>query len=351
MKIGLVIYGSLDTVSGGYYYDRRLVASLRQSGDEVGIFSLPSRHYAAHLTDNLHFHLPADLDLLIQDELNHPSLLTANAGPHPYPIVSLVHHLRSSEEHPAVYAPLYRFIERQYLRSVDGFIFNSQTTRASVQALAGIEKPDLIALPPTDRFGRPVTEDAVARRAARPGPLKVIFVGNVIPRKGLHTLVEALSELSAGAVILQVVGSLTADPAYARRIRERVDGLGLVDSVSFRGILKEDELCAALLGSDVLAVPSSYEGFGIVYLEGMAFGLPAIGTTAGAAGEIITPEENGYLIDPGNSPALADDLSALQADRKLLIRLSLAALERYRHMPAWDQTAGCIREFLLNRIS
>src|SRR5512146_736280 len=97
MKVGLVIYGSLDTLSGGYLYDRKLVEYLRSRGDTVEIISLPWRNYPTHFVDNLSFKLPGNLDLLIQDELNHPSLIFANQGKHPYPILSLVHHLRCSE--------------------------------------------------------------------------------------------------------------------------------------------------------------------------------------------------------------------------------------------------------------
>ncbi len=63
----------LDTMSGGYLYDRKLVKSLRKRGDQVEIISLPWRKYAAHLTDNFHFRLPRGFDLIIEDELNHPS--------------------------------------------------------------------------------------------------------------------------------------------------------------------------------------------------------------------------------------------------------------------------------------
>jgi hypothetical protein len=110
MRIGLVIYGSLDTVSGGYLYDRKLVEHLRAQGDTVEIFPLPWRNYAAHLADNLHFRLPPNLDILIQDELNHPSLIAANAGKHPYPIISLVHHLLCSELRPKWQNAFYRVI-------------------------------------------------------------------------------------------------------------------------------------------------------------------------------------------------------------------------------------------------
>ncbi len=52
MKIGFIIYGSLDTLSGGYLYDRKLVEYFRSQGDTVEIISVPWRNYAAHLTDN-----------------------------------------------------------------------------------------------------------------------------------------------------------------------------------------------------------------------------------------------------------------------------------------------------------
>jgi glycosyltransferase involved in cell wall biosynthesis len=95
-------------------------------------------------------------------------------------------------------------------------------------------------------------------------------------------------------------------------------------------------------------VPSSYEGFGIAYLEGMAFGLPAIATTAGAAGEIVTHGKDGYLISPGDSHALAEHLLQLAMDRQLLLAMSLAARERFLAHPTWEQSGETIREFLLD---
>jgi glycosyltransferase involved in cell wall biosynthesis len=82
----------------------------------------------------------------------------------------------------------------------------------------------------------------------------------------------------------------------------------------------------------------------------MGFGLPAIGTTAGAAGEIIEDGTTGFLIEPGDSATLASRLADLSADRGLLTRLSLSARTRYLRQPKWEQTAGQIREFLLKQI-
>lgn len=345
MKLGLLIYGSLETLSGGYLYDRKLVDYLRARGDTMEIISLPWRNYATHLTDNLHFRLPADLDLLIQDELNHPSLLCANARPHPCPVISLVHHLRCSEQRPAWQNWFYRLVEKRYLESVDGFIFNSQTTKRVVNSLLENSRPDIVAYPPTDRLGQGITETEIEIRAGQPGPLRILFLGNLIRRKGLHMLLEAISHQQS-AFSLDVIGGLTAEPEYARAIQEKVANHGLQSTVHFHGPLDNEELIQKLKSAHVLVVPSSYEGFGIVYLEGMAFGLPAIGTTAGAASEIISDGENGYLVPPDDATVLAERLSLLATDRKLLARMSLKALKRYHEQPTWEQTAGQIREFL-----
>ena len=141
MRFGLLIYGDLADQSGGYLYDRKLVDHLGANGHTVDLISLPWRSYVRHLGDNLNaalFHRLHNLDvnLLLQDELNHPSLFDLNPrlrAEVKYPIISIVHHLRSSEQHPWPLLPLYRTVERRYLASVDGFIFNSATTQRVVQ--------------------------------------------------------------------------------------------------------------------------------------------------------------------------------------------------------------------------
>ena len=353
MRIGLLIYGSLETLSGGYLYDRKLVEALRRQGHELQIISLPWRNYAAHLGDNLYYRLPSGLDVLIEDELNHPSLLTANLHrPMPqYPVISLVHHLRCSEGRPRWQNALYRIVESRYLNSVDGFVFNSNTTRSVVTDLVGNTRPGIVAYPPTDRFGSALPEAFVHARATESGPLRLLFLGNVIPRKGLQTLLEAVSKQNDTGgnlpVSLDVIGSLTADPTYARRMQAFAQTHGLQSFVRFHGALDEVALAEQLRQAHLLVVPSSYEGFGIVYLEGMGFGLPAIGTSAGAAAEIIHDGMNGYLIAPADTQTLAAHLTTLAQDRALLVQLSLNALERYRQQPPWEQTATEIGAFLM----
>ncbi len=344
MRIGLVIYGSLETLSGGYLYDRKLVEYLHSQGDSVRISSLPWRNYGAHLIDNLGFKLPGNLDILIQDELNHPSLIAANWGKHPYPIISLIHHLRSSELRPKWQNVFYRAIERKYLKSVDGYVFNSKTTEGVVNSFLENTKPGIVAYPPTDRFGDPISENEIIERA-KGAELRILFLGNVIYRKGLHTLLKAVS-IQPSAFRVDVIGSLTSEPVYEKLIQEFIAKNHLSAFIFLHGSLDHEPLIEKLKQAHVLVVPSSYEGFGIVYLEGMGFGLPAIGTTAGAAGEIIEHGQTGYLIAPDDSKSLADHLQSLAEDRVLLTRLSLNARARYLRQPAWVETARSIRDFL-----
>jgi len=358
MKIGLVIYGSLDTVSGGYLYDRKLAEYLRAQGDVVEIISLPWRNYASHLMDNLHFRLPRDLDLIIEDELNHPSLLFANREPHPCPVISLVHHLRCSELRPKWQNDLYRVVEKKYLQSVDGFVFNSRTTESVVNSLAEMSKPSVVAYPPTDRFGDEVISEQEIRERAKSDKLRILFLGNVIYRKGLHTLLKAVKgaalSLSKGQrsnVIVDVVGGLAAEPRYAYEMERYVLTHGLSSSVTFHGALNNEPLVEMYKQAHVMVVPSSHEGFGIVYLEGMGFGLPAIGTTAGAAGEVITHGEDGYLIKRDDDVTLAEIIGELATDREKLLRSSLNAVKRYKSQPRWEETAREIRAFLCRMIT
>jgi glycosyltransferase involved in cell wall biosynthesis len=359
MRLGLVIYGDLETVSGGYLYDRKLVEHLQRRGDEVEVISLPWRNYAWHLLDNFSASLrrrfrAARFDVLLQDELNHPSLFWLNERIRrtlPYPIFSIVHHLRSSESRPAWQNRLYLQIERRYLCGVDGFILNSQTTRRAVEqnGVSLVSRPHLVAYPAGDQFAPQISVTEIARRASEPGPLRILFLGNLIPRKGLHTLLAALNQLPAGLCSLSVIGSQQVDPGYTRAVRRQIDRLGLADRVQMLGSLPTDALAACLRSHQMLAVPSTYEGYGIVYLEGMGFGLPAIATTGGAAEEIVTTGVDGYLIPPGAAAALAQCLDRLAHDRHLLRQMSLAARQRYLAQPTWGQTAGQIRAFLLAR--
>ncbi|MEK7808673.1 MAG: glycosyltransferase family 4 protein, partial [Chloroflexota bacterium] len=196
-----------------------------------------------------------------------------------------------------------------------------------------------VAYPSGDRFNASITPDQVRARATQT-PLKILFVGNLIPRKGLHTLLDALEKVS-GNWELVIVGNPNIDRRYTESIQRR-----LTPRMKLLGLLSDTQLAEQFATSHLLAVPSQYEGFGIVYLEGMGFGLPAITTTSGGASEIITHGENGFVIERDDSESLARNLQSLISNRDLLAQMSLNALERFKKHPTWAESMGKVREFI-----
>jgi glycosyltransferase involved in cell wall biosynthesis len=173
-------------------------------------------------------------------------------------------------------------------------------------------------------------------------------VGNLIPRKRLDVALHALAALPERVAALTVVGDAGPDPAHAAALTRLAARLGIAGRVTFRGRLSDPALRDEFEQSHLLVVPSDYEGFGIVYLEGMAAGLPAIATSSGAAHEVISDGINGFLIPPGDRVKLALLIQDLADDRDRLAEMSRAALDRFRSHPAWETSMDQARQFLLS---
>jgi len=319
MKIGFVA-GGLERVTGGNLYDLKLIECLRAAGEQVEVIAAPA----------------AGFDLLVEDAL--VRRLTRS----PVPRVGLVHYLRSRDR-----GGLFNlFADSAYLNSLDGFIFNSEATARDAGALLSRPKPSVVAFPGADRFAAEVGAEEIEARAKAKGPLRLLFTGNVIRRKGLHVLLDALARAPRGLWSLTVAGALDLEPAYVRAVRKKIAAAGIAGSVVFRGVLDEQELSAAFRDSQVLAVPSLYEPAGMVYLEALGFGLPVIAGTRGGAGEIVTHGREGFLVRPGDSFGLHNYLGIMINNRSLLSRMSLAALERHKSLPTWEANGRLVRDFL-----
>lgn len=353
MHVGLVLYGSLDTRTGGYLYDRKLLEGLHKLGDSVQVFSLPWRAYIRRLGDNLSLTFQrrledASLDVLLQDELNHPSLVLLNRRLKKRircPTYSIVHHLRSSEPHLWPLKKLYGWVEARYLESVDGFICNSQATWRSVCGLVAEPSAHVVAPPGRDHIQPRIQPTAISSRMRSPGPLEILFLGAISPRKGLRTLLEALA-LTHGGWRLSIAGDPNRYPKYVRDMRRFVREQKLAPRVTFHGELPDGEVSQLMGRAHILCVPSSYEGFGIVFLEAMGFGMVPIGGTRGGTSELIDDGKTGYLIDPGDARSLAGTLRRLSQDRALLERLALEAHRRFLQHATWEDSVGRIRSFL-----
>lgn len=354
MRIALIIYGSLDTISGGYLYDRKLVEKLRASGHEVDILSLPWRNYARHLLDNFSDRIykqiqPKDYDVVLQDELNHPSLIRLNARLRgELPLISIVHHLRISEQgigfcNPAGYA--YRFFERQYLKSVDGMLFTSNETLKTVQAIGCLPEHHHVAHPSASHLNSTLS---IAKSIK--GLPKLLFVGNVIHRKRLLDILMALYIHVETEWSLTIAGRNDIDPKYTAYLKNYIEIRGMSERVRFTGPVSQQELVELYEKHDVFIMPSAHEGFGIVYLEGMSFGLPVIASSAGGAVDIVEHGKNGFLVEPDDEDQIANAIKQLSKP-EVYRKLSEGALQTYQAHPDWDTSMAGAEQFIKETVA
>jgi glycosyltransferase involved in cell wall biosynthesis len=354
MHVAFVIYGSLDEMSGGFLYDRQLVEHLRQRRHRVTMVALPWRSYTRSLPDNMSRRLLRAMqrqtfDLILQDELVHPSFFQLNQRLRRVvrlPIVSLIHLLRSSENGSAAWRRLYRWIERCYLASIDGFIYVNRHIEARVHAMLKTHPPGIIAHPAGDHLPTGLTSKQIIRRAYCPGPLNLIFVGNLTPLKGLHLVLAALHGIPLDDWRLTVIGSLDRDPDYVRRIRQQIRAAGWEDNVTLRGMLSNAEVGSHLAQSDVFAVPSNPESYSIAYLEAMNHGLPIIANAQSDSADLIEHGVSGFCLQPDDIHGFAQHLRTLARDRQGLAQMSLAARKRFVSLPTWEQSMQRAVRFL-----
>jgi glycosyltransferase involved in cell wall biosynthesis len=329
VRVGLIIYGSLDLVSGGFLYDRLVVRQLRAAGVEVQVVALPWRRWGGALAENLQ-PWPAALEgcqVVLQDQLIHPAVFARNARLR-RPIIALVHNLSCA---PGVVS-LPAVVERRYFETVDGAVAVCHDTLARVRALApGL--PGVVARAGRDHLPPP------GRRPEGHGPLRLLFVGTVMPHKGLHRLLEALSPLPPDWT-LDVVGSLTADPAYAARLRATAPA-----SVRWHGQLDGEALWRAFGHSDLFVLPSDREAYSVACLEALGFGLPVLVTDRGGMREMISGDE-GLVLPPDQPAAWTGAIAHLMMDRTRLAAMSAAARARFEAHGTWGQTAAAIAGFL-----
>ncbi|MGO9242023.1 MAG: glycosyltransferase family 4 protein [Bryobacteraceae bacterium] len=153
------------------------------------------------------------------------------------------------------------------------------------------------------------------------GPLKLIFVGRLDPRKGLHYLFEALERLAPSGFQLTMAGRWV--PGYRdwllRRRRVTFTDLGQIGGGQLLSVLRENHL---------LVLPSLFEGFGLVISEALACGIPVLATERTGAPDVIENGKQGFCVRAACSEDIAQVLSMIMDNRKMLINMGEEARKR-----------------------
>ncbi len=176
----------------------------------------------------------------------------------------------------------------------------------------------------------------------------VLFVGSLVPRKGLPYLVEAAKKVVKQQANTKFV--IVGDGPLRKQLDESLNNARLMDNFMFLGNLKEDQLSAIYSAADVFVLPSIQEGQGIVLLEAQACGIPVVAFGEGGVYEAVRDKETGFLVDLGNSGGLADELLKLLGDDALRKKMGAAGRRFVTENFTWDLCAqrmlGVYREEL-----
>jgi glycosyltransferase involved in cell wall biosynthesis len=189
---------------------------------------------------------------------------------------------------------------------------------------------DLVGHGVSERFLRDAPSATAARGAG------ILYCGSWTHVKGIAYLIDAFAMLSRSraGVRLTILGGGVPREAIVSAFPEHSRGLlTIVDRVP------EDDVMAAYRRHDVLAWPSTYEGYGMVLLEAMSQRLPVVATPVGCARSLVTPEESGLLVPARDAAALAAALGRMLDDQALARRCAAAAFERVQPL-TWSRTAA-----------
>src|SRR5262249_8720911 len=107
------------------------------------------------------------------------------------------------------------------------------------------------------------------------------------------------------------------DATFAALFQQQHAGKPWLDRVHFHNAVPDADLQAFYRDADVFVAPSLYESFGLIYLEAMQYGVPVVGCRVSNVPEVVSHEEEGLLVEPGNAAALADALDRLMRDESL----------------------------------
>lgn len=152
--------------------------------------------------------------------------------------------------------------------------------------------------------------------------------------KGADALIRAVADLRAAIPNIQLVAIGSGDDLT--RLRRIAAELHMEDRAHFLEKLSDEEVAACYAHADVFALPSTGEGFGLVFLEAMAFGKPVVGVAAGGVTDIVHDGENGFLVPPGDAQRLSDALRALLENDSLRARLGAAGTEMVKRKYSFE---------------
>ena len=339
MHASLIVPAPFDAVSGGYAYDRHIVAGLRDAGHTVRVVELLGAHpitdeFARDAACAAWDGIAADSRPII-DGLALPAFAGLDDALSARNAVGLIHHPTALETgFDADQRAALMSIEKRLLPRLSRIIATSETTADNLVSSFGIDRERIrIVVPGTDPAPRSPGSGATS--------CHILSIGTLVPRKGHDVLLRALARLFDLDWQLTIVGSPERDPVHARTLTALAEELGIAKHVRFAGEVVGEALAALWQKADIFALATHWEGYGMVIAEALKRGVPVAVTDGGAAGKLVTPEA-GVVCPLDDKINLSKALRRMIFARELRHDMAEAAWQVGASLPDWPAQ---VREF------
>ena len=337
-RIAFAVPGDLTTPTGGYAYDRRMIAELRQLGWSIDFVDLgedfPWPDSEARMAAEVRLSaIPADRAIVI-DGLAFGVLpeLALKLRLH-NPLVALVHHPLALESGlSATQIAKLQESERAALAAAARVVVTSKATARCIASDYAVASERIFVVTPG------VDLAPVTRRNGGGSIVQLLSIGAVVPRKGFDVLVTALATLIDLPWQLSIVGDRSRDVQTAADLDKDIARFGLSNRVTLLGAVSPACLAVQFANADLFVLASRFEGYGMAYAEAIAHGLPVVGTTAGAIVDTV-PAGAGVLVRPNDHVALASALRRLIEEPGERRQLADCARNAATRLPSWQDSA------------
>lgn len=326
--------GQLETLTGGYHYDRRLIRELQEMGVRVDTIALSAQFPFpdAQALKEAHRALATvpDGSVVIVDGLAFGTLdELAEAEQHRLRLIALCHHPLALESglDPAEQQQ-FQASEQRALQAARAVIVTSDFTRRILSDQFSVPSDQVVVAPPGT--------DPVPFAPCEGKPLRLLTVASLTRRKAHDVLIDALAPLADLPWQARFVGGGDFDPAWSEQLQQQVNRRQLQERIVFAGALNGLE--AEFHNADLFVLPSRFEGYGMVFAEALAAGLPIVAAHAGAVPDVV-PESAGLLVPPDDTEALTSVLHSLMTREDVRRQLQDGARSAAARLPTWNDTA------------
>ena len=336
-RIAFAVPGDLATPTGGYAYDRRMIAELELLGWHVDVVDLGAGF--PWLGDDqkksalaLLSAVPAGRTIVIDGLALGVLPEAASQLRSRNSLIALVHHPLALESGlTAQQSNTMRTSERAALAAVRRVIVTSAATARQLIADYGVTS-DRITV------ARPGNDPVPMAQGSHDDAVHLLSVGAMVRRKGFDVLIAALASIANLPWRLTIAGDRDRDPKTAAQLDADISRHKLGSRVTILGAVSAQRLAELYAGADLFVLASRFEGYGMAFAEAIAHGLPVIGTSAGAIPETV-PEGAGVLVAPDDVDAFAQALRCTIENQEQRHCLAATARAAAGMLPTWQDSA------------